>query len=157
MTKYIFDTGVFRSLGLYYPGRFPTVWARINSLADSSELQSVKEVRKELELNCPYEHVTLWVKTHHKIFYAPCPEEGKIVANILSSQQGQNLIKKTNILKGYPVADPFVIAAAKYYDAFAVSQESFKQGGARIPTICKSIGVIPINLEQFLEKEELCF
>ena len=77
MTKYIFDTGVFRSLGLYYPGRFPTVWARINSLADSSELQSVKEVRKELELNCPYEHVTLWVKTHHKIFMHLVPRKEK--------------------------------------------------------------------------------
>ena len=57
--------------------------------------------------------------------------------------------------KGLPVADPFVVAAAKVHQASVVTREAFKSGGARIPTVCQEFGVECLNVEQFLTRERL--
>ncbi len=59
------------------------------------------------------------------------------------------------MLKGIPVADPFIIAAAKVHKGCVVTQESLKLGGARIPTVCADLKVECIDLEKFLEQEQL--
>ena len=61
------------------------------------------------------------------------------------------------MLKGLPVADPFVIAAAKVHGGCVITDESFKKGAARIPTICTEFEVECINIEQFLNRENLKF
>lgn len=152
---YVFDTNVFWALGHYYPSRFPTIWHQIDKLAKSGDLYSVKEVLRELESNCPFESIEGWVKGHHDIFRVPNEEETKIVAQIFQKEQYRGFVKRQNILKGLPVADPFVIAAAKIHKGRVVTQESLKEGGARIPTACKEIGVECIDLEKFLEREGL--
>ena len=59
---YVFDTNVFITLGYYYPSSFPTIWDRLTILVKAEKLFSVKEVRKELEINCHFEYVEKWVK-----------------------------------------------------------------------------------------------
>src|ERR1035437_8890609 len=107
---YIFDKNVFHSMGFYYPSRFPTLWQKIDVLADNGTLRSVREVRKEIEANCQFPYIAEWVKNHHGIFLTPGEEEMEIVGNLFQDPQVRNLIKKNNILKGLPVADPFIIA-----------------------------------------------
>ena len=155
MNSYIFDTNVFRSLGFYYPNRFPTIWEKINELTSLNLLRSVKEVQREIESNCPSGHVLDWVKTHHHIFMRPTEEELKIISEIFKKEQFRGLIRKSNILKGLPVADPFIVAAAKVYFACVITQESLKTGGARIPTLCKELEIDCRDLEGFLELEDL--
>jgi hypothetical protein len=152
---YVFDTNVFISLGLYYPKRFPTIWGRVGNLADSGNLISVREVRRELENNCSSEHVLNWVEKHRHIFYIPTNEECQIVSEIFQKTQYLGFVKRNNILKGMPVADPFIIAAAKAKGFCVVTQESNKSKGARIPTACADFGVDCIGLEGFLEREKL--
>jgi hypothetical protein len=152
---YVFDTNVFISLGLYYPKRFPTIWERVNILADSGDLVSVREVRRELENNCSSEHVLKWVDQYRQIFQIPTNDECQIVADIFSKNQYLGFVKRNNILKGMPVADPFIIAAAKSKNYFVVTQESNKSKGARIPTACIEFKVDCIDLEGFLEREDL--
>jgi len=65
------------------------------------------------------------------------------------------LVRRSHILKGLPVADPFIVAAAKVYNCLVVTQESFKKGGARIPTVCEKFEVEYINIEGFLELEDI--
>jgi hypothetical protein len=65
------------------------------------------------------------------------------------------LVKRQNLLKGLPVADPFIIAFAKVNGAFVVTQENLVKNGARIPNVCVDFGVDCINLEQFFEKEKI--
>lgn len=152
---YIFDTNVFITLGNYYPSRFPTIWGKIDKLVENNKLWSVKEVRRELETNCSVEHIAQWVSLNKDIFLPPNNEESKMVATLFQKQQYRNFIKNTNLLKGLPVADPFVIAAGKIRDGIVVTQESLKAGGARIPTACKELNIECIDLEKFLEYEEL--
>ena len=152
---YVFDTNVFISLGLYYPKRFPTIWERIDSLADSGGVVSVREVRRELETKCSSEHVLNWVEQHRYIFHIPTNEECQIVSEIFRKNQYLGFVKRNNILKGMPVADPFIIAAAKAKGFCVVTQESNKSKGARIPTACIDFGIECIDLEGFLEREKL--
>jgi len=155
MTMYVIDTNVFISLGLYYPKRFPTIWGRVDSLADSGDLLSVREVRRELETNCSSEHVLNWVEQYRHIFHIPTNEECQIVSEIFQKNQYLGFVKRNNILKGMPVADPFIIAAAKAKSFCVVTQESNKSKGARIPTACIDFDVECIDLEGFLERENL--
>lgn len=154
---YVFDTNVFRSLGLYYPKRFPTIWNRINELTENNNLISVREVRRELEANCASEHVNSWIQKYRHIFLIPSNEECEIVTDIFKKEQYRGLVKRQNMLKGFPVADPFIIAAAKNRNGCVVTQESLKLGGARIPTACKEMKIDCVNLEGFLEKEKLTY
>jgi len=152
---YILDTNVFRALGHYYQSRFPTIWAHLDDLANNQELGSVKEVLRELESNCPFGVVEDWVKTHRSIFRPPSVQEMRIVAEIFEKEQYRGFVKKQNILKGRPVADPFIVAAAKVQKACVVTLELEKAGGARIPTACKELNIKCINLEELFEKENL--
>lgn len=153
---YVVDTNVFISLGLYYPKRFPTIWERVNSLADSGNLVSVREVRRELETNCSSDHVLNWVKEYRHIFHIPTNEECEIVVEIFQKPQYLGFVKRDNILKGRPVADPFIVAAAKIGNFCVVTQESNKpKGAARIPTVCKDFDIECIDLEGLLEREKL--
>jgi len=154
---YIFDKNVFVSLGHYYPNRFPTIWGRIDELSERGTLRSVREVIKEIEGNCPFEHIAEWVKGHHNIFMTPNNAELRIVTEIFQKEQYRGLIRRTNIMRGLPVADPFIVAAGKFYGACVVTQESLREGGARIPTLCKELGVECTNLEGFLENEDLMY
>ena len=152
---YIFDKNVFISLGHYYPSRFPTIWAKIEELTNNGSLCSVREVKREIETNCPFKYIGEWTQQHKSIFITPTEAELIIVKEILKSEQYRGLIKKQNILRGLPVADPFIVAAGKFYNAIVVTQESNISGGARIPTLCDKLDVVCINLEGFLEKEQL--
>jgi hypothetical protein len=152
---YVIDTNVFISLGLYYPKRFPTIWERINTLAESGNLVSVREVRRELETNCSSEHILNWIIQYRYIFHVPTNEECLIVSQIFQKTQYLGFVKRKNILKGMPVADPFIIASAKIRNFFVVTQESDKAKGARIPTACKDFDVKCIDLENFFEREKI--
>lgn len=152
---YVIDTNVFISLGLYYPKRFPMIWEKVDGLANSGGLVSVREVRRELENNCSSEHVLKWVEQHRHIFHIPTNEECQIVSEIFKKKQYLGFVKRNSILKGMPVADPFIIAAAKVKNFCVVTQESNKSKGARIPTACVDFGVDCIDLEGFLEREKL--
>lgn len=154
---YVFDTNVFYALGHYYPSRFPTIWARLEDLVKDGAMQSVREVLREIEGNCPFESIETWVKAHRGIFKPPSDQEMKFVAKLFEKKQYQGFVKRQNILKGRPVADPFVIAAAKNSGGRVVTLESPTAGGARIPAACIDFGVECIDLEQFLEHEGLRF
>ena len=143
-------------LGLaYYPSRFVTIWQRIDELVMKEELFSVREVRREIEENCPSEDIGEWVHRNRHIFRKPNSEELRQVSDIFKHKQFLGFVTKKNILQGRPVADPFIVAAAKIHHGIVVTMEKFKSGGARIPTACETFGVRCIDLEEFLERENL--
>ena len=91
---YVFDSNVFISLGLYYPKRFPTIWEAVDNLADSGDLVSVREVRRELETSCSSEHMLEWVDLHKRIFHIPTNEECQIVSEIFKKNSISGLLKE---------------------------------------------------------------
>ena len=104
---------------------------------------------------CCCNTIVEWVKKHHKLFLTPNEEESKVVAEIFKKEQYRNLVRREKMLKGIPVADPFIIAAGKVHKGCVVTQESPKPGGARITTVCADLKVDCIDLEGFLEREQL--
>ncbi len=152
---YIIDTSSFLVLGHYYPDSFPSVWQHINSLVQKEKLCSVKEAKRELEINFHTEHLEEWVKSNSKIFKPPSVDEMLIVSEIFSNPTFQDLIKKNNLLKGKPVADPFIVAAAKYKTGKVVTEEKYKRHAARIPNVCEKLDVDCINIQEFLKQEKI--
>jgi replicative DNA helicase len=154
---YVFDTNAFLVLGHYYPDNFPTLWEHLEELVVNEEMTSVKEVKRELELNSHSEHIEKWVKLHSKIFKAPSHDEMIVVSEIFQNKTFQGLVKKSNLLKGLPVADPFIVASAKVKNACVVTQEKYKKHAARIPNVCEKHDVPCIKIQTFLKQQKLKF
>jgi hypothetical protein len=152
---YVFNTTLLWAFGRYYPAQFPTIWKRVDHLVDEDVFRSVREVKREIEHNCAFEHIAQWVKAKHKIFKIPNDAESEFVADLFRNDQFRALVRRQKMLKGLPVADPFVIAAAKVHNGCVITDESLKRGGARIPTICRELGIECINVEEFLHREDL--
>ena len=110
---YIFDTNVFYALGVIYKSAFVTLWQRLEELVESGDLISVREVRREIETNCPYPQIAEWVASHKSIFKKPTPDEEEVVSALLRKPQYRLFIKRKNIVNELPVADPFIVAAGK--------------------------------------------
>ena len=142
------------TLGVYYRKRFPTIWATMDTLADVGELISVRESRRELDHLCHYDHVNEWIERYKHIFLIASDNECEIVAKIFSSEQYRGLVKNKNIRKGSPVADPFIIAAAKTRNG-SLLRKSHQNQWSKIPAVCKELGIRCINLEGFLEEQSL--
>lgn len=154
---YVFDANAFSTLGFYYPRRFPSIWKHITKLARNEELISVREVRRELDQRSTESHLDIWVDDHRDIFLLPNDKEAGIVMQLMANPTYRGFVKRQNLLKAMPVADPFLIAAAAVRDWTVVTQEKLKPNAARIPTACEDLGVDWTNVEGFLEREELEF
>src|SRR5574341_1673508 len=109
---YVFDTSSFKVLKNFYPSRFPSLWKGIKDLVIAQRLISVREVQKELESYLESDFLQGWANANKHIFLVPTNEELGFVAKIFAVPHFLSLIGQRNILKGTPVADPFVIAAA---------------------------------------------
>lgn len=127
----------------------------MSELINDDNFRSVREVKREIQNNCPFEHIATWVKLNHRLFRVPNEAESKFIAEIFREEQYRGLVKRQNMLKGLPVADPFVIAAAKVHQGCVITDELLKKGGARIPTLCRDFGIECINVEEFLSRENL--
>lgn len=80
-----------------------------------------------------------------------------VVQQVLAIPHFQSLIGTKAILKGTPVADPFVVAAGKVNKAVVVTQEKLKRNAAKIPNACQHFHVPCINLETFMTKQGWTF
>lgn len=152
---YIVDTNSFLVLGHYYPDNFPSIWSHIDALVKDEKLFSVKEAKRELENNFHTDHLEQWVKNNSKIFAAPSVEEMIIVSDIFTNPTFRDLIKRNNLLKGRPVADPFIVAAAKHRGGSVITEEKYKRNAARIPNVCDKFDVPCINIQDFLQSEKI--
>jgi hypothetical protein len=151
--SYVVDSNSFRVLGNYYPDRFPTLWAQLDGLVEAGRWASVREVKKELDLQNVSPHVATWAETHKVIFTAPSAEELQRVAEILAVEHFQQLIGAKQRLRGSPVADPFIVANAMVTGRCVVTEESHKEHAAKIPNVCEHFGVDCVNLEELMARE----
>ncbi len=156
MTIYVFDTSSFSQLfGSYYRSVFPTLWALFDEMVAAGRLVSVREVRNEIERNLGtrLETLTEWCALHQELFTTPSPQEQSHVASIFHNSHFLQLVTQKALLKGTPVADPFVIAKAWEIGGCVVTEEADRPNAARIPNVCAHFGVDYTNLEGFMERE----
>ena len=156
---YVFDTNVFIIISRnYFKDSFKTFWDKFDNYLDEEKIISVREVKLELE---SYQGERFdykkWCKERESIFQIPSNEEIEFVKEIFGVRRFQELISRKAMLKGTPVADPFVIAKAKIKNYVVVTQEEYKPNAAKIPNVCQHFKIGCIGLEEFLKIEKWQF
>ena len=144
-------------MGNYYPDRFPSFWEMFNDFVEVGRILSVREVLNELELQSTKAHLDQWVRKNKRMFLSPGPEETEFISAIFEVGHFRQLVSVENLLKGRPVADPFVVAAAKAHGACTVTEESMREHAAKIPNVCDHFGIEWTNVEGFMEREGWTF
>ena len=150
---YVFDTNSFRVLGNYYPEQFPTFWETFNRAVAIGKIVSVREVRRELEIQAHHTHLFDWIEGQKGIFLPPSPAETRFVSEIFSVPHFLTLVNQKSLLEGRPCADPFIIAKAEVINGCVVTEESQKPNAAKIPNVCDRFEIDCTNLQGFMERE----
>jgi hypothetical protein len=154
---YIFDTNSFIVVGHFFPKQFPSFWRLFDASAAKEQIISVREVYRELDNQTSRSHLRDWIERNKEIFLIPSKAEMLFVARIFSIPHFQQLVSQKQRLKGTPVADPFIIAAAQTRNACLVTEESVKDNASRIPNICNHFHIDCTNLEGFMDREKWQF
>jgi hypothetical protein len=149
---FIIDTNSFRVLGNYYPDVFPTFWQQLNEAVSDGRVGSVREVRKEIELQNASEHLAEWVTRNPLVFPTPTDSEMEMVAEIFRVRHFQQLIGEKQRLRGQPVADPFLVARAHVLGGCVVTEEVLKPQAAKIPNVCDHFGVKCTDMRGLLKE-----
>lgn len=154
---YVFDTSSFIVIGHYFPNSFPTFWEQFDAAVADGRIVSVREVLNELKRGDSPAHLASWVSSNKGIFLTPTEEETQVVADIFSVSHFRQIVTARQLLRGTPVADPFLVASAKAKGGCVVTQEKVKKNAARIPNVCDHLGVRWTDLEGFMEAEHWRF
>jgi hypothetical protein len=154
---YVFDTNIFKVLSHYYPGTFASFWKNLDQMVDDGFIISAKEVFGEVDSKGNAQFVVDWARKQKHIFLTPGAAELTFVGQIFAIPHFQTLVSPQALLRGTPVADPFVIALGKTKVATVVTQEKFKPNAAKIPNICKHFGIDCIDAETFLAQQAWVF
>ena len=158
MSIYIFDNNSISILiKHFYESRFPSLWTRIDELVNGGQMVSVKEVHRELNAIFEYNPFVKRETIEGKFFKPANEKELLLVRDIFLNKRFQDLVSRKNILRGAPVADPFLIAKAECCSGVVVTQEEYKPNGVKIPNVCEERKVDCINLETFMERQNWVF
>lgn len=149
---YVFDTNSLTVFGNYYPDIFPTFWEQVEGLLRDGVIVSCREVRKELDRHCDFAHLLAWADAHPDVFASPTNSEMLFVAEIFKVPHFRQLIGQKQQLRGWPVADPFIIARGAGHDACVITEEERKPNAAKIPNVCDHFGVRHGNVQDFMSE-----
>ncbi len=158
VTVYVFDSGPLIILfNHFYRERFPSLWKHFDEMIEDCRITSTREVFNELK--AAEDTLASWCKVNReKVFITPTAAELAIVTKIFNVPHFQMMIRKKERLQGRPVADPFVIARAKFLEnACVVTTEKDKPNAAQIPNVCKHFDVDCVDLEGFMKLEKWRF
>ena len=153
---YVFDTNSFSEMSSYFPDVFPAFWARFDQAVTAGEITSTREVLRELN-NVSQNHVLDWCNLNKAIFAMPDATETAFIPRIFAVRHFQQLIGTKQLLRGTPVADPFIIARAKVLGGTVVSEESPKPNAPNIPAVCQHFGVPCMKLGDFMRAKRWTF
>lgn len=155
---YVFDNSSLSNiLNHYYPDRFPSFWEKFNDIVNRGKLISVREVRNELTGKFDEKTIEILIKNNKSFFLDPTTEELGLITEIYTVKHFQQNLEKKKILSGGYFADPFVIAKAWKENATVITEEEYKEHGAKIPNICEHFKIPCLKLEGFLAKEDWKF
>lgn len=155
---YVFDNSSLSNiLNHYYKDRLPSFWEKFNEIVSRENLISVREVRNEL--TGKFDDNTIGILTKHNInFFAdPTNEELSFITQIYSVGHFQQNLDKKKILSGGYFADPFVIAKSWLEKGTVVTEEDYKEHGAKIPNICEHFKIHCTKIEGFLKEVDWKF
>lgn len=132
----------------YPPDVFPTLWDKLDDLANAGVIKSTEEVYVEIKKKDDELHA--WLKDRKEIFVPIEEEIQNVVAELLSTYP-----RLVDTKKNRSQADPFVIATAEYLqDGCVVTGEkaSGKLEVPRIPDVCHDRGTPCITFLEMLRE-----
>ena len=147
---YVFDTNSVSVLKNYYPDQFPTFWQRFHAAIVAGRVVSCREVFNELK-GLQKGWLVEWAENNKVMFRTPNDDETTFVGEIFKVPHFQTLVGEEQQLRGKPVADPFVVAAARVCFGCVVTEESLKPNAAKVPNVCQHFGINCTNVEGFLK------
>jgi hypothetical protein len=150
---YVVDSNSFRILESYYPDTFPSFWENISDLVADGRFISVDEVYKEIQNGAAAQHILDWADHNREIFGTPSEIEMGYVGEIFAVPHFRQLIGQRQLLKGSPVADPWLVACARHVQGCVVTEEFLRPNAARIPNVCQHFGVDVTDVKGMLERE----
>lgn len=151
--KYLFDSDILINSNRYVPRkRFGSFWDKIEEYIESDEIGILKIVRNEIEKGTDdlYNWLSRFPAT--KFINEKAEEEVLLIVKDIVNKY-PDLV---NPLNTGDQADPYLVAYAKVRNLSVITYES-PRSPKKIPEICKTMGVNCMNLEEFLEKENLSF
>lgn len=154
---YVFDTNSLSVLKNFYPDNFPSFWRQWEELVGNGTITSVREVKRELDNRDGTDFLQAWVKKNKTLFVTPSSEELMVVQQILAISRFQALIGTQATLRGTPVADPFIVAAAKVKNGVVITEERLKPNAAKIPNVCEHFKIPCTNLKGFMSQQNWSF
>ncbi len=155
---YVFDSNSLSNIiNHYYPDRFPSFWEKFDDIVRNGNAISVREVRNELTGRFDDDKIDRLLQHNNNFFANPVAEELGFITQIYSVIHLQQNIEKKKILSGGYFADPFVIAKAWQEKGSVVTEEDYKEHGAKIPNICEHFDIPCFKFEMFLTKEDWKF
>lgn len=155
---YVFDTNTLTAIFRhYYVDQFPSFWDKFNTAISNQRICSVREVLNEIKELKRKDELENWSKENRNFFNDPTPDELKFITKIYCVKHFQNNLEKKKLLHGGPFADPFIIAKAMIDNATVVTQEQFRENGAKIPNICHHFNISYLDLKGFLNSEKWVF
>jgi predicted nucleic acid-binding protein len=148
--KYSIDTSAILDGWIrdYPPKVFPSIWANIETLVESSDLRASEEVLHELEKKD--DEVFKWAKKQSGLFLPVDRSVQVAVTNILSKHE-----RLVDTRKNRSAADPFMIALAQVNNAIVVTGETRTNSAERphIPDVCAVLNIPCLNLLGLFQTE----
>lgn len=143
-------------MGHFFPDSFPSFWDKFEEMVQAGAVVSVREVRNELERQAIHDHILEWAKAHNEFFPVPSAEETEFVRDIFGNvAKFREMVRKKNILEGWPVADPFLVASGKINERCVVTEEKERRNSAQLPNVCAHYQVKCTDLEGFMNAERM--
>ena len=132
----------------YPPDVFPSLWEKIDRLANEGKLIASEEVLIELEKKD--DEVCAWAQQREQMFI---PIDGVIQQHVRSVLQQYPRLLDTR--KNRSGADPFVIALAQTEKCTVVTGESPSRSEQRphIPDVCAALGIRCIDFVQMAREQ----
>lgn len=148
---YIIDMSSLKELHDRYPKTvFPTIWQRITSLIQNSQLYSHIEVHREIKQTIyPKDKLLQWSNRNKKIFLGIDNCQTNQIANIQSKYNPSYWQNEIN--RPAPWADPYLIAMSICEQAIIVTQEN-KTKANRIPFVATQFKIRSLNLLEFFQE-----
>jgi Domain of unknown function (DUF4411) len=149
--RYVVDTCSFTAIRKNYPQDvFPSVWSKLDEIANAGTIASVENVLKELEVQD--DEVLAWAKANQAVFL-PLDDAIQKQAKVVLKSHAALL----DLRRRRSGADPFVVAAALVHSCVVVTEEKESNSPLRpkIPNVCAAYSIQCIGILEVFRREGL--
>lgn len=144
---YCIDASSLITLKSFPRNIFATVWDDLEKAIKAGQIISPEAVKRELLVYD--DDVAKWAKGVDGLFHDPTDGVLERVSSLMKT-----VPELVNHASDRDQADPYVVALGQETGAIIVTEETSKRNNkkAKIPSVCKDLGVTCINLYGMFEK-----